>query len=143
MRPLDQFENYLKQGIVKKQSPNKLRANALLKEIGKSHDSLMEIISKIGINEVNANHIIKNAYDIIMELIRSKMHLQGYKSFGQGAHEAEVSYLRELNFPDSEIQFVNQLRYFRNSITYYGEQFDKEYAQKVIDFLNKIMPRLK
>lgn len=142
MKPLDQFENYLKQGIVKKQSPDKLRAEALMKETEESYESLMEIAKKIGLNDKNANHIIKNSYDIIMELIRAQMFLKGYSSSGKGAHESEVSYLRKLNFPDNEVQFINQLRYFRNGITYYGKKFDKDYAQKVLDFLNKIYSRL-
>lgn len=143
MTPLYQFEDYLKQGIVKKQSPDRLRAISLIKETEKSYDSLMEIEKKIGINERNANHIIKNAYDIIMELVRAQMFIQGYSSVGKGAHEAEVSYLRKLNFPEHEVQFVNQLRYFRNGITYYGKQFDKEYAERVLNFLKKILAKLK
>ncbi len=143
MRPLDEFESYLKQGIVKKQSPDKLRAVSLIKETEKSHGSLIEIEEKIGINNTNANHIIKNAYDIIMELVRAQMFIQGYSSSGKGAHEAEVSYLRKLNFPENEVEFVNQLRYFRNGITYYGKQFDKEYAEKVLSFLKKISLKLK
>ncbi len=77
-----------------------------------------------------------------MELVRAKMLLAGYNSSGQGAHEAEVSYLRELKFSENEIEFANQLRYFRNGITYYGKVFGKEYALKVIDFLDKIYPKL-
>ncbi|MEK6842700.1 MAG: hypothetical protein AABX84_02695, partial [Nanoarchaeota archaeon] len=58
-------------------------------------------------------------------------------------HEAEISYLKKLGFPDSEISFLNELRYFRNSITYYGKILDKEYAEKVYVFLNKIIAKLK
>ncbi|MBT4434019.1 hypothetical protein HOD05_02260, partial [Candidatus Woesearchaeota archaeon] len=39
---------------------------------------------------------------------------------------------------DSEIDFADQLRYFRNGILYYGKTFDEEYAHKVIDFLEKV-----
>jgi len=143
MRPLDQFENYVKQGIVRKQSPDKLRAGALIKEAELSYNYLLEIEEKIGIHERNANHIIKNAYDAIMELVRAQMHMKGYGSSGQGSHEAEVSFLRNLGLPDSEVQFVNQMRYFRNGITYYGKQFDKDYAEKVLKFFKKIVVRLK
>lgn len=73
-----------------------------------------------------------------MELIRAKMLKAGFKSSGIGAHEAEVSYLRELGFKDTEIEFTNQLRYFRNGILYYGKSFDIDYVNKVLDFLNKV-----
>ena len=73
-----------------------------------------------------------------MELIRAKMLLEGFNSSGKGAHEAEVAYLRELKFSESDVQFANQLRYFRNGITYYGKRFNKDYALKVLGFLDKI-----
>jgi len=138
MRPLKDFEEFIKEGIVKRQSPDVNRAKSLIKESEKSDKFLTEIVEKIGINNENANDIIKNAYDIIMEIIRAKMLLQGYNSSGQGAHEAEVAFLRKMKFPEFEIQFLNQLRYFRNGIVYYGKSFNKEYAEKVLNFLNKI-----
>ena len=51
--------------------------------------------------------------------------------------------MRVLGFKDIEVSFMNELRYFRNSIVYYGKILDKGYAEKVIKFLNKIYPKLK
>ena len=67
---------------------------------------------------------------------------QGFTSSGQGAHEAEVAYARRLKFTDSEIQMLDQLRYFRNGILYYGKRFDKDYADKIIEFTKKVCKRL-
>ena len=88
------------------------------------------------------NNIIKNCYDLLMELLRAKLLLKGYISSGNFSHEAEVSYLNKLGFSENEISFLNDLRYFRNSITYYGKILNQEYALKVFDFLNKIYPKL-
>ena len=77
-----------------------------------------------------------------MERIRAKLFSDGYSSSGNYAHEAEIAYLKKLNFQDNEISFLNELRYFRNSVTYYGKILNKEYAEKVFDFLNKIYPKL-
>jgi len=96
----------------------------------------------MGIDEDNANSITKDIYDIIMELIRAKLLLDGYKASGNFSHEAEVSFLIELGFSDSEVLFLNQLRYSRNSIIYYGKLLNKEYAGKAREFLNKIYPKL-
>jgi len=142
VRPLKNFDEFIKEGIVKKQSPNKPRAVSLLKESENSYKVLGEFVRKLGLNDTNANNIIKSAYDIIMELVRAKMLLNGLNSSGQGSHEAEVAYLRELRFSETEIYFANQLRYFRNGITYYGRSFDADYAKKVIEFLDKIYKRL-
>lgn len=136
------FKEFLEEGVVKKQFPDKARAEDLIIESDKTFKSVIEIIEKIGINKINANTIIKESHDIIMGLVRAKMLLSGFNASGSGAHEAEVSYMRELNFNEDEVQFANQLRYFRNGIMYYGNKFDEEYAKKVYNFLIKINKKL-
>jgi hypothetical protein len=142
LKPIKKFEEYFEEQIVKKQSVDKSRALNIKKESEKTEIFLKQIITKLGINNENANAIIKLVYDIILENIRSKMFLQGYVSSGQGSHEAEVSYLRILNFNERDVQFCDQLRFFRNGIVYYGKHFDKDYAQKTIDFLDKFKKKI-
>ena len=57
------------------------------------------------------------------------MLLDGYGAVGQGAHEAEISYLKILGFAEIDVQFANQIRFFRNWMLYYGTILDKIYAQ--------------
>jgi|SRR3989338_5002391 len=142
MKMPKEFSYYLTQGIIIKSAANPQRAEFLIKESENSFEGLKERVEKIGINEKNANSIVKDCYDIMMELIRAKLLLEGYSSSGQYAHEAEVSYSQEINFPEKDVAFLNELRYFRNSVTYYGKILDKEYAEKVFNFLNKIYPKL-
>ncbi|MEK6841400.1 MAG: hypothetical protein AABX45_02295 [Nanoarchaeota archaeon] len=143
MKPIKNFNDFLKEGIVKKQSPDLSRANFLIKESQKSYFFVNSLIKNLGLNDDNANSIIKLCYDIIMGFIRAKMLKYGYNAVGQGAHEAEVSYLRSIGFNENDVQFADQLRYFRNGIMYYGKMFDKEYAKQVLNFLNKIINKLK
>jgi len=143
MRLPNDFESYLERGIIKKITPDKPRAEFLKKESETSLEGLRERVKVMKIDNKNSNSITKDCYDIIMELIRAKLLLKGYKSSGQYSHEAEISYLKKLGFQENEISFLNELRYFRNSITYYGKILDKEYAQKVYNFLIKIYPKLK
>ncbi len=96
------------------------------------------MIQKIKLNEVNANFFVKPGYDILMELIRAKMLLEGYTTSGFGAHEAEVSYMRVLGFDERDVQFADQLRFFRNGMLYYGPVLDREYAERVIEFTKRI-----
>ena len=91
----------------------------------------------------NANDFVEQCYDSIMHLLRAKMYQDGYNTTGQGAHEAEVSYMRLLKLNEREVQFMNQLRYYRNGILYYGSRMDKEYAEKVIKFTKKLIPLIK
>ena len=71
------------------------------------------------------------------------MLLKGYNASGFSAHKAEVSYMRLLKFNEKDVQFANQLRYFRNGIMYYGKRFDNEYAKKVLEFLKDIKQKLR
>jgi hypothetical protein len=137
------FEEYIAEGIAKKQSPDISRSNALFKETETDYSVLNEYITKLGLNDRNANYVVKNTYDLIMGLIRARMIFDGFSSSGNGAHEAEVAYCRNFKFKDSEIDFLDKLRYFRNGILYYGKNFNKDYALKVLDFLNKVYPKLK
>lgn len=143
MKHLKNFEEYLEEGIAKKQSPDTSRAKSLVKEARNSHKFLMKVVNEIGVSDENADNIIKSSYDIVMELVRVRMMWNGFKSSGQGAHMAEVSYLRKLEFREKDVKFLNKLRYFRNGILYYGKSFDSEYAEKVLDFLDKIYQKLK
>ena len=78
-----------------------------------------------------------------MEIIRAKMLLEGYNASGIGAHEAEVSYMRILGLGEKDVQFADQIRFFRNGMLYYGTILDKEYAEKVIEFTKRIYNKLK
>ncbi|MBS3065577.1 hypothetical protein J4229_00840 [Candidatus Pacearchaeota archaeon] len=143
MKLPEEFESYVKKGVVKRVSQSKPRAKFLIKEAEFSLEGLKERIKVIEINDKNSNSIIKDCYDILMELIRAKLLLDGYFASGSYAHKAEISYLKLLRFPEEEISFLNELSYFRNGVLYYGTILDKEYAEKVVSFMNKLYPRLR
>ena len=136
------FNEFIKNRIVKLQTPDKSRAEFLIKEAENSYRLLLELIKKIKLDDDNANMFVKSCYDILMELIMAKMLLEGYNASGFGAHEAEVSYLRALQFSENDVQFADQIRFFRNGMLYYGTALDKEYAVKVIEFTKRVYPRL-
>lgn len=143
MKIVKPFEEFVKEGIAKKITPDKQRAKHLLIESERKFNSLEETMKKIGVNNNNANDYIEYCYNIIMFLVRAKMLEKGYTSSGLGAHEAEVAFARNIGLSQAEISLLDQLRYFRNGILYYGKQFDKEYAEEIIEFTNTIYKKLK
>lgn len=143
MKAVKHFQEFLALHIVKKQAVDKSRAEFLVKESENAYQNLFEKIEKISLQDRNANDFVKSCYDILMELLRAKMLLEGYNASGNGAHEAEVSYLRVLGFSETEVQFADQMRFFRNGMIYYGTILDAEYAKKVIDFTKKMYVKLK
>ncbi|MBS3085078.1 hypothetical protein J4225_00120 [Candidatus Pacearchaeota archaeon] len=140
MRNLKKFEEFTKEGFVKKQTPDSERAKSL---IGEAEDKLKfyeKLKDKLGFEELNPNYIVETCYDILIEILRAKILLLGYKT---DSHEAEVSFMRNLGFSESDVLFMNQLRYFINGIKYYGKIFDKDYSEKVDKFLYRCLEKLK
>ena len=140
---LKTFEEYLFGNVVKKATPNQARAKSLIENSINRNDFLNQIIRAVKITEVNANFFIEQVYDILIELIRAKMLIDGFIASGNYAHEAEVSYLRKLDFNEHNISLVNELRKFRNAVKYYGQRYSKEEAENSVKFLNSILPKLK
>jgi len=140
---MKEFKEFLKEGIIRKISSNESIARDLFEESKRKTESLNQIILKIGILDNNANDIIEYCYDILIVLIRAKLFLEGYKSFGKGAHEAEISYLIIIGFSDSDARFLDELRYFRNGIKNYGKRFGKGYSENVIEFMKDISLKLR
>jgi hypothetical protein len=143
MSRLNAFEEFIKYGVVKKVSVNRERAKSLIIESDRKMRILKEHLDKMGVRNDNANDYVEYCYDTIMYLLRAKLYLDGYSASGQGAHEAEVSYLSKLGFSVKDVTFADQMRYFRNGILYYGTSLDKEYAEKVVEFTQRIYPKLK
>jgi hypothetical protein len=143
MKAIKHFEEFLREGVVKTCYPDKSRANFLIKESVKDYKFINEFLEKIGLRDDNANTLIKSTHDAIMGMIRAKMLINGFNASGSHAHESEVAYLRLMEFNENEVQFMDQLRYSRNGTMYYGIVFDKEYAERVLNFLRKIYPQLK
>jgi hypothetical protein len=137
------FEEYLKEGIVNKITPDKERAKNLFIDSERKMKVLGRQIEKLGIDKELANEYILLCYDTLMLIIRAKMLLKGLNASGIGAHEAEVSYSKDLGFSEKEIKFLDQMRYFRNGMLYYGTILDKEYAEKVISFTKENYIKLK
>ena len=115
----------------------------MFEESERKEASLKKILKLIGLSEENANDIIEYCYDIIMYVLRAKLYSEGLKSSGKSAHEAEVSYFKEIGFSDADTNFLDEARYLRNGVKYYGRRLSKEYAEKVVSFMDKVLPSLK
>ena len=143
MKVVKLFEEFIGEGVVKRVSPDRQRAENLFLESERKYLLLQKTIENMGIDNNNANDYVEYCYNIVMFLIRAKMLELGYRSSGPGAHEAEVAFARNIGFSGSEVRLLDQLRYFRNGIMYYGKRFDKEYAEQIINFTKKMYSNLK
>jgi hypothetical protein len=136
-----EFQEYIKKGIVKKQNPNVERALSLLRESKEKKKFLETLLKNVPEQQMNANFIVDYCYDIIMELLRAKMFIEGYNP--GNSHEAEVSYMLTLGFIQADVTFMDEIRYYRNGTKYYGKILNMEYARKVLEFTKTTFPKLK
>lgn len=143
MNQIKDFEDYLNKGIAKKCKPDQVRAKDIVEEAERDLLFFKQIRQKILLDDANANNFITQAYNIMIEFVRARMLVDGYKASGPAAHEAEVSYMLKLGFSEADAEIMDRTRYSRNGIFYYGRRFDSEYAKKVLSFLDKIYPKLK
>ena len=143
MNPLKSFDEFVKEGKVRKQHADISRSSYLADEAESRMIFLKEMKGRIALSDPNANYFVEIAYDVIMELVRARLLLDGFNASGAYAHEAEVAYLRNIGFSEADVRFVNELRYFRNGIVYYGKKLDSEYAGQVLEFLENAYPKLK
>ncbi len=137
MNQLKPFEDYVRRGVVRKQVPDTSRSQFLQNEVEMSLRALIRRIDVLGFDDDSVKSIVKDCYDMLMEFIRAKMLLEGLNASGHGAHEAEVAYVREKGLSEADVQFLNDIRYFRNGIIYYGKILSIEYAEKVYRFTKK------
>ncbi|MBI4181976.1 MAG: hypothetical protein HY520_03340 [Candidatus Aenigmarchaeota archaeon] len=83
MMPLRSFGACLREGTARRQSPDKLRARSLVREAEESYGVLLAFAEKMEVTDAHANYLIKNAYDILMELVRAKMLADGFSATGK------------------------------------------------------------
>lgn len=139
MRALKKFEEFLSSETVRKQNIDIERAKNLILESQEKYTFFNKVKEKLRIENLSPNYIVETAYDILIEIIRAKLLLKGHTT---DSHEAEISYMRNLKFSEETVNFMNELRYFRNGIKYYGKRLNREYAKKVLVFLEKTYEKL-
>ena len=128
---LNNFEEFLRKGVVKKAFSDNFRINSIINEAERKLVFLKrDMLGKVGIVEDNSNDFIEKMYDILIELIRAKMLKNGFKAQGDGAHEAEVSYMRKIGFSETDVSFMNELRFLEMELNTMEKEWIKSMQKK-------------
>ncbi len=125
------FSFYLKKGFVKKVQRDINRKNALLNMARKR----IEYSKKLD----DPNFKLEFIYEALIEYIEAIMAEKGYKSY---SHEADISFLRELGFKESEIARMDEIRRLRHKSKYYGEVIKKEIVEDIEKFILSLIEKL-
>lgn len=117
-----------------KVSPDKSRAKSLI-ETAEERISLVKEI-----NEKNCNFIFEDHYTSILELLQALIISKGYKIMN---HVCLGYYLRDVLKRGDLFIIFDDLRFKRNSLTYYGKRMDFETAKTSIEKCRNLMTELK
>ena len=121
-------------------TPDKEKSKSILKMV----NTTIEMVKLIDFTKFSSN-VTKEYYDIIRELITTILLLDGYKTYGEGAHKKLIEYLQSHyhEFNEYEISLIDDLRITRNKIAYDGFFVDEEYIKRKLKDINEIIVKLK
>jgi len=121
-------------------TPNKEKARSILKMV----ETTIEMINNLDADKFPSN-ITKEYYEVIRELLSVILLLDGYKTYGEGAHKKLIEYL-ETNYKEFskyEISLIDNLRNTRNKIAYDGFFVEKDYIERKKRDINEVIRKLK
>lgn len=127
------WEDCIKNNTARKVTPDRSRAKSLI-ETAKQR---IEVISEI--NKKNCNFVFEDYYTSIMELLQAKTFIKGYNILN---HLCLGYYLREILKREDLYQIFDDLRYKRNSLTYYGKQMEFEVAKQAIEKCKRLFEEI-
>ena len=123
-----------------KVTPNKEKAKSILKMV----ETTIEMINNLDTGKFPSN-ITKEYYEVIRELLSIVLLLDGYKTYGEGAHKKLIEYVEKnyKEFSKYEISLIDNLRNIRNKIAYDGFFVEKDYIERKKKEINIIIKKLK
>ncbi|MAH03161.1 hypothetical protein CMI39_00020 [Candidatus Pacearchaeota archaeon] len=135
---IKEFQYYINNNLVRKGSPDKIEAEALIK---KAEGRIKFSIKTREINENTAPYIFEDIYECLREASQSLMSLKGYKPY---SHEVIISFFKKFcNFEEQDVDTFNRYRILRNKTIYRGERVSSEKCKEALNFLVIFLPKIK
>lgn len=132
------WEECMDSNLVIRITPDLRRADSLQMMSGDRLIALKKLVKEV--NETNCNLVFENHYTSLLEIMQALVIKKGYKVLN---HFCLGYYLRDvLKRSDLFMQF-DDLRYKRNSITYYGKRMDFETCKKAIEKCKYVINEVK
>ncbi len=129
----------MEEGLIKV-TPDDNKAKSILMMV----ETTLEMVKVIDIEKFSSN-VTKEYYDILRELISILLLLDGYKTYGEGAHKKLIDYLKSNydKFTEYEVTLIDDLRIIRNKIAYDGFFVEKNYVERKKKDILEIIDKLK
>lgn len=128
------WNDCIENNSAKEVSPNIERAKALIE----TAEERISIIKDI--NEKNCNFVFEDYYTSLLELLQALVIKKGYNILN---HLCLGYYMRDVLKRDDLYIVFDDLRYKRNSLTYYGNRMDIDTAKQAIEKCKKLINKIK
>ena len=115
-------------------SPDNARANSLIETAEERIGLIKEITEK------NCNFVFEDYYTSLLELLQALVIKARFKVLN---HLCLAYYLKDVLKREDLFRYFDDLRYKRNSLTYYGKRMEFETAKDAIDKCKKMMKAIK
>ncbi len=125
------FEDFIKQGQIRKASPD----ISLVKSLYKNTLKDLVYLKNQQINEISARKIVSNYYDCLRAILEAIASLDGYKIY---QHEAFAFFIKEKGEEIPSIKF-DRFRKIRNKINYYGGDISIKEAVEIVEEIIKLI----
>lgn len=124
--------------MIIKIQPDKQKARSL-KEMAKT---TLERLKETRVEKYPTN-TLTDCYDVIRKLMEALTSIEGVKIKGEGAHQEIIDYICEqYNLGEAIRQFIQELRDYRNRISYEGFMIKQSYIEKNYQKIEQIISRL-
>ena len=114
-------------------TPDMNRAKSLIETANERISLIKEI------NEKNCNFVFEDYYTSILELLQAITFKKGYNILN---HVCLGFYLRDILKREDLFILFDDVRFKRNSLTYYGSRMDSETAKQAIEKCKKLIKEL-
>ena len=114
-------------------TPDINRAKSLIETANERISLIKEVTEK------NCNFVFEDYYTSLVELLQSTAFKKGFNILN---HVCLGFYLRDFLKREELYPLFDDLRFKRNSLTYYGSRMDFETAKQAIEKCKKIMKEL-
>lgn len=129
--------------MISKVKPDRQKSESLKKMA----EITLERLNKTDIEEYPSNTLL-DYYDSAHKLMEALASKEGVKIKSEGAHQELIDYIaKKHNLDEQTRQFLQQMRDYRNRISYEGFMIHKNYIvlnrQRIIGIINKLLDKLK
>ncbi|MCK4588946.1 MAG: hypothetical protein KAT77_00760 [Nanoarchaeota archaeon] len=127
------WDDCLNSNVARKVSPDIKRADSLIETAKERVDAITDV------NKKNCNFVFEDYYTSLLELLQAIAFRKGYNVLN---HLCLGYYLKDTLKRGDLYLIFDDLRYKRNSLTYYGNRMEEKTAKESIEKCKKIIKEI-